>query len=203
MAAGQLLPPIREGHGPVKNPAVVGRSIYLRPVERSDADEFQTWMNDQEVVRNLLVHRPVTREDEMRFVERAMSGGDPSDAVFAIVQRRADLLIGTTGLHAIDWRRRTAGFGIEIGRKEEWGKGYGTEATALTVEYGFRTLNLNRVWLQVYEFNERGIRAYERVGFRREAVLRQDCYRDGQFWDVHQMGILRAEWERGKRRSKT
>ena len=186
----------------MKNAALVGRALYLRPVERGDADDFQTWMNDQEVVRNLLVHRPVTRDDEMRFTERATSGGDPSEAVFAIVQRRGDLLIGTTGLHAIDWRCRTACFGIEIGRKEEWGKGYGTEATALMVGYAFRALNLNRVWLHVNEFNERGIRAYERVGFRREATLRQDCYRDGRFWDVHHMGILRAEWERAERRKK-
>jgi diamine N-acetyltransferase len=116
------------------------------------------------------------------------------------VRRRGDLHIGTTGLHAIDWRRRMACFGIEIGRKEEWGKGHGTEATELMVRYAFHTLNLNRVWLHVYEFNERGIRAYERVGFKHEATLRQDCYRDGRFWDVHHMGILRAEWERAERR---
>lgn len=186
----------------MKDPAIVGRSIYLRPVERGDADEFQTWMNDQEVVRNLLIHRPMTRDDEMRFAERATSGGDPTEAIFAIVRRRGDLLIGTTGLHGIDWRRRLACFGIEIGRKEEWGKGFGTEATSLMVGYAFRTLNLNRVWLTVYEFNERGRGAYERVGFRREATLRQDSYRDGRFWDVHHMGILRPEWERAQRKKK-
>ncbi len=184
----------------MRNPAIVGRAIYLRPVERSDADDFQVWMNDQEVVRNLLIHRPMTRDDELRFVDRVTSGNDASEAVFSIVRRRGDLPIGTTGLHAIDWRRRMACFGIEIGRKAEWGKGYGTEVTSLMVRFAFQTLNLNRVWLWVYEFNERGIRAYERVGFRLEATLRQDCYRDGRFWDVHHMGILRSEWERAERR---
>ncbi|HEU4724037.1 MAG TPA: GNAT family protein [Candidatus Eisenbacteria bacterium] len=186
----------------MKNPAAVGRSIYLRPVERNDAEAFQVWMNDEAVVRNLLGHRPMTHDDELRFVERVTSGNDPNEVVFSIVRRRGDLHIGATGLHVIDWRRRMACFGIEIGRKEEWGKGYGTEATALMVRYAFQTLNLNRVWLWVYEFNERGIRAYERVGFKLEATLRKDCYRDGRFWDVHHMGILRAEWERAERRKK-
>jgi RimJ/RimL family protein N-acetyltransferase len=185
----------------VRNPAAIGRSVYLRPIEREDSDAFQIWMNDEEVVRNLLIHRPVTREEEMRFTERATAGSDPGEAVFAIVRKRGDLLIGTTGLHAIDWRRRMAGFGIEIGRKEEWGKGFGTEATSLIVDYAFRELNLNRVWLWVYEFNARGIGAYKRVGFRMEATLRQDCYRDGRYWDVHHMGILRADWERARKRA--
>lgn len=184
----------------MRNAAAIGRAVYLRPIEREDADPFQAWMNDQDVVGNLAIHRPVTREEEMRFTERATAGGDPSEAVFAIVRKRGDLLLGATGLHAIDWRRRMAGFGIHIGRKEEWGKGYGTEATELIVSYGFRELNLNRVWLWVYEFNARGIGAYKRVGFRLEATLRQDCFRDGRYWDVHHMGILRSDWERARKR---
>jgi RimJ/RimL family protein N-acetyltransferase len=185
----------------VRNPAVVGRSLYLRPIEREDADVYQAWMNDREVSRNLLLHRPVTREDEMRFTERASAGSEPGEANFAIVRKKGDLLIGTAGLHAIDWRRRMAGFGIEIGRKEEWGKGYGTEATELVVTYAFRDLNLNRVWLWVYEFNARGIGAYKRVGFRTEATLREDCFIDGRYWDVHHMGILRSDWERARKRA--
>jgi len=184
----------------VKNPAMAGRAVYLRPIERPDAEDFQTWLNDPEVTRNILVYRPITREEEIRFAERAASGADAGEAVFAIVRKRGDLLIGTTGLHAIDWHRRMACFGIEIGRKELWGKGYGTEATALMVAYAFRQLNLNRVWLEVIEYNERGIGAYERVGFRLEATLRQDSYRDGRYWDVRHMGILRAEWERAEAR---
>ena len=65
--------------------------------------------------------------------------------------------------------------------------------------YAFETLNLNRVWLHVYEYNERGIRAYEKVGFKREGVLRQDRYHAGRYWDTITMAILREEWETRKR----
>jgi [ribosomal protein S5]-alanine N-acetyltransferase len=73
-------------------------------------------------------------------------------------------------------------------------KGYGSEATRLLVRHGFETLNLHRIWLHVYEYNERGIRAYERVGFQREGVLRQDRFYEGRYWNTLVMGILREEW---------
>ncbi len=94
---------------------------------------------------------------------------------------------------AISWCRR-ASFGILIGDKAAWGKGYGSEATRLMLRHAFETLNLNRVWLHVYEYNQRGIRAYEKVGFRREGVLRQDTFRDGRYWDTIAMAVLREEW---------
>ncbi|MBI3800044.1 MAG: GNAT family N-acetyltransferase, partial [Deltaproteobacteria bacterium] len=85
-----------------------------------------------------------------------------------------------------------------IGEKSEWSKGYGTEATALITGYAFETLNLNRVGLQVYEDNERGIKAYERVGFKREGLLRQMMYREGRYWHTITMSMLREEWAAGK-----
>ena len=95
----------------------------------------------------------------------------------------------------MDVRCRHAAFGITIGCKDAWGKGHGTEATRLVVGHAFQVLNLNRVWLYVYEFNPRGIRVYEKVGFRTEGRLRQDAFRDGRYWDTIVMGLLRDEWE--------
>ena len=69
-----------------------------------------------------------------------------------------------------------------------------TEATRLITGYAFETLNLNRVALRVYEDNERGVKAYEKVGFKREGVLRQDIYREGRYWNTFLMSILREEW---------
>ena len=83
-----------------------------------------------------------------------------------------------------------------IGEKSMWGKGYGTEATRLVVRYAFEELHLNRVQLHVYEYNLRGVRVYEKVGFRREGVLRQEHMYDGRFWDTVVMAILREEWEK-------
>ena len=109
--------------------------------------------------------------------------------------RETDNLIGMTGLHHIDARNRHASFGITIGDKQLWGKGHGTKATGLMIRHAFRTLNLNRLWLHVYEYNPRAIRVYEKLGFRIEGRLRQDMFRDGRYWDTLVMGVLREELE--------
>jgi RimJ/RimL family protein N-acetyltransferase len=82
-----------------------------------------------------------------------------------------------------------------IAVKDQWNKGFGTEATKLFVAYGFETLNLNRIELRVYEYNARAIRVYEKVGFKHEGSLREDHYRQGRYWNTHVMSILRSEWK--------
>jgi [ribosomal protein S5]-alanine N-acetyltransferase len=150
-------------------------------------------MNDHEVTRNLRRYLPLSLREEEGFIDKL--GQDEHGFAVGIVVRETDRLVGGTGLHQMDFRNRHTQFGIFIGDKAEWGKGYGTEATWLMVKYACETLNLHRVWLHVYEDNPRGIRAYEKVGFRREGVLRQDNYRDGRYWDTLVMAVLRDEWD--------
>jgi RimJ/RimL family protein N-acetyltransferase len=182
----------------MKNPFLIGTKIYLRPLEREDAPLLVPWVNDAEITRTLeRLYRPLNLQAEVDFIERIYKS--EHDVVFGIVVKETDVLIGVTGLHQMDFKNRRAVFGIFIGEKSVWGKGYGTEATALITGYAFETLNLNRVGLEVYEDNERGIRAYERVGFQREGVLRQMMYREGRYWNTILMSLLREEWEARKR----
>jgi RimJ/RimL family protein N-acetyltransferase len=178
----------------MKNPFLIGERVYLRPLERGDAASFVPWVNDGDVRRTLLFHRPLNLAQEEEFIDRVSQG--QQDVVFGIALKKDDRLIGNIALHRVQSRNRSAGFGIMIGDKTEWNKGYATEATRLIVAYGFRTLNLNRIWLHVYEDNHGGKRAYEKVGFLVEGTLRQDNYREGRYWDTIVMGILREEWER-------
>jgi RimJ/RimL family protein N-acetyltransferase len=177
----------------MKNPFLIGESVYLRPLEREDAPLFVTWLNDYDVTRTLLFKGPINRQVEESFLDSAYT--DEHRFVLGITAKVTDNLIGATGLEQIDFRNRHAKFGIFIGAKEEWGKGYGTEATRLVTHHAFLTLNLNRVWLHVVADNERGIRAYERVGFKREGILRQEHFRDGRYLDTVTMAILREEWK--------
>jgi RimJ/RimL family protein N-acetyltransferase len=181
----------------MQTPFLVGNKIYLRPLEKEDAKIFLPWFNDPQVTRYVVAYRPINLRAEEEFIDKALQ--DEHGLGLGIVIKGTDQLIGGTGLHHIDFRNRHASFGLTIGAKEEWGKGYGTEATRLMVQYAFETLNLNRVWLHVLEFNERGIRAYEKVGFQREGILRQAAFREGRYWNTIVMGILREEWDARKR----
>jgi RimJ/RimL family protein N-acetyltransferase len=177
----------------VQNPYLIGSSIYLRPLEVSDAATVQPWYNDPETRRTLLRYRPMTQTAEEEFLRSGQN--NETVLLLGVVTRSEDRLIGGTGLHQIDTRHRHASFGIVIGDKSMWGRGYGTEVTRLMVEHAFGTLNFNRLWLHVVEFNVRGIRAYTKVGFREEGRLRQHMFVDGRYWDIITMGILRDDFK--------
>jgi RimJ/RimL family protein N-acetyltransferase len=84
--------------------------------------------------------------------------------------------------------------GIFIGDKDYWNQGYGSDAMQLLLKYGFNSLNLNRIYLHVFDTNPRAIRAYEKVGFVLEGRLRQDIFLNGSYVDVLMMSVLRSEW---------
>jgi RimJ/RimL family protein N-acetyltransferase len=96
-----------------------------------------------------------------------------------------------------DWISRNAEVGIVIGEKDYWNKGYGSEAMQLMLKHGFETLNLHRIWLRVYGFNTRAIRAYEKSGFVHEGRKREASFIQGKYHDVLIMSVLQPEWKGG------
>jgi len=176
---------------PVLN--ITGEKVALGPMRRDLVPLYMKWLNDFEVTRTLGAHmRPVTREAEEAWYERASKS--ESDAFFTIYERATMRPIGNTGLEEIDHCHRTATFGLLIGEKECWGKGYGTEVTRRVLEYGFASLGLHNILLTVFSFNERGLRAYTRAGFR-EIGRRREAFRLGaQAHDVIYMDCLATEF---------
>jgi UDP-4-amino-4,6-dideoxy-N-acetyl-beta-L-altrosamine N-acetyltransferase len=177
----------------MKNPFLISDRLYYRALEREDAATVQPWINDPEIRPFVRQHRPMTLHGEVQFIERVTS--DECAVSLLVVRKDGDLPIGVAALFQIDHRHRKAEFGITIGDKACWSQAYGQEITRTLVEFGFKTLNLNRIQLHVYEYNQRGIRCYEKVGFRKEGVLRQDQFHDGRYWDTIVMSVLRAEWK--------
>lgn len=177
----------------MERPLFRGELVELRPLDRANLDAYTRWFRDPEVLQYLAVPLvPVTREEEEAWFERAMA--DDRGYVFSIHTLDDGRLIGNCDLHRIDRKNRCAGFGIVLGEKEYWGKGYGTDATREILRFAFDELNLHRVHLGVFEFNERGIRSYEKVGFRREGRARDALWRHGRWWDLVWMSILEDEW---------
>jgi len=99
----------------------------------------------------------------------------------------------------LDWRNHCAEFGIVIGDKTFWNNGYGTDTVRTVVGLGFGELNLDRIFLRVFDTNPRAIRCYEKAGFVQEGRLRRDNFHNGKYRDTLMMSILRDEWEKMKR----
>jgi RimJ/RimL family protein N-acetyltransferase len=142
-----------------------GEKVGLGPIHADLIPLWTRWVNDLEVTRTLAIFGlgPMTQEAEQQFYERHAGGGDVLFAVYELETLRP---IGSTGIESIDHANGKATFGIMIGDKSCWNRGYGTEATRLTLDYAFNVLGLHNVMLTVYANNPRAIRAYEKAGFR-------------------------------------
>jgi RimJ/RimL family protein N-acetyltransferase len=173
-----------------------GKSVILRPVKRSDISYFLKWFNDQEVIQYLCLYLPMTEMAEEKYIEELGTTRAKSDVRFVIevIEGASTKPIGNCGLHEINAKDHSANFGIVIGEKDYWNKGYGTEATRLVINYGFQELNLHRISSAAFDFNERSIKLHKKVGFREEGRLREAMFKNGQYHDEVQFGILREEW---------
>ena len=179
---------------PERRPIISGTLVYLRPSERADLPAFVRWFNDADVLRNLARRAPMSAAAEEQWFDRMLAAQEKTDYHFVICLLDGDRPIGTAGLHGIDETNGNAEFGIAIGEKSEWGKGYGTDATLAICDFGFGELRLERIGLHYYEGNDRGRRTYERAGFVHEGTLRHAHYARGEHHDIHVMSILREEW---------
>ena len=175
---------------------IYGECIRLRAIEREDIPRYVEWLNDPEVTAGLTMRLPMSISDETRWFE-GLSNRPVEERPLSIDLKMPDggwKHIGSVGLEGIEWMNRCAGFGIIIGEKLLWNQGYGTEATHLMLKHGFETLNLNRIFLHVYENNPRAIHAYKKVGFVKEGLLRDAVYRNGCYINILLMSVLRSEW---------
>lgn len=170
-----------------------GRRIYFRPVELDDALLLRKFINDPANWRFLNHGRPYNDLREREWIDSLGKSG--TDYVFGIALQQGDRLIGVTGLHRVDPVNRSAMFGINIGDTAFQGLGYGREATQLALKYGFEELNLNRIELEVFAENWRGIRMYQKVGFVQEGCARQARFSRGRYQDAYRFAMLRSEWE--------
>ena len=168
-----------------------GEKVRLRPMEERDLPRFVEWLADGEVTRWLAeMSAPPTLDDEIAWYEGRRS--DPDSLMWAI-ETADGRLVGSTELK-LEPARRKAEFGIVIGDKSQWNGGLGTEALSLVLAYAFGEADLNRVELTTAEENARAIRCYEKLGFSREGLKRQDRMVDGRFGNTLMMSILREEW---------
>jgi RimJ/RimL family protein N-acetyltransferase len=173
---------------------LVGDLVALGPVHKGLQSLLWKWESDLEL--NTLTGdpvRPLTPEAIEKLYERYSDDG-PDHTSFAIYERATMRPIGTAGLVSINHLHRTAELGIGIGERDCWGRGLGTEATRLVVDYAFHVLGLHNVMLRVFSYNERAIRAYQKVGFK-EIGRRREAQRVGPHaYDVVFMDCLAGDF---------
>jgi RimJ/RimL family protein N-acetyltransferase len=175
-------------------PLIQGQLTYLRAAERDDIPLFLRWINDRRTTRFLSTRGPLGTPLEERFFERMVDEQGKETWFFVICLLEDDRPIGNISLFAIDHTNGNAGLGVLIGDPGDTGRGLGSDAIAAILDFGFGQLRLERIWLDVYDFNERARRVYERLGFVHEGTLRRAVFHDGRYDDIYRMALLRDEW---------
>lgn len=139
--------------------------------------------------------RPFTSRQIKEWAEKTLEKLGSELVWFGIRTRAEDRLIGELMIENLQSMHREGWISIGLGEREYWGRGFGTEAMRLALRYAFQELNLHKVALNVFDYNERAVRSYEKAGFRHEGRVKEAVLREGQRWDLLYMGILRQEWE--------
>lgn len=184
--------------------------VYLRPMTAADTAKIVTWRNKDFVRNNFIYQKPFTEEGHMKWFSEQVEPGHVVQFIICVrgdgilpqesgeggvCMQDGDREIGSVYLRDIDREAGTAEYGVFIGEEAALGRGYGTAAALLAVDYGFETLRLQKIFLRFLEDNTGARKSYEKAGFRmmedrRETVLLEQGVREVLF-----MEIGRGEWE--------
>lgn len=174
-----------------------GELIYLKKLDKEYIEEYWEGFNSSSVEALVFTgtQRVFNRTDLEGYIERVSS--DTSRVDFLIFTRESNKIAGEVVINQVDTGNRSANIRVMINRKEDFSRGYGSEALLLAVNYGFAMLNLHRIELEVFPFNDRAIHVYEKLGFRREGIRRDGAFFNHRYYDMITMSILEEEF-RGK-----
>ncbi len=177
----------------MKKAFLTGSRVYLRAFNEKDIDIWHSWFNDKAITRYSYHGTfPSTPDNQKMILEQITK--THSNLQLAIVLKKEDNLIGTIGLHKIDYIHQHGDISIVIGDKKCWGKGYAKEAVSLIVGHAFKKLNLHHITAGMAIDNIASFEVFKSTGFKKEGCLRKHKYIEGAFQDVVIMGILKDEY---------
>lgn len=171
-----------------------GKLVRLREYRIEDLKLRLEYINDPEIAKFMVADTPypLTMHEEEEWFRSISAFKDTYR--FAIEALDSTTYIGGCSINGVDWKNSSVSIGMFIGNKDYLRKGYGSDALRTLVAFIFSEMNINKIRLYVYSFNKQAIKCYERCGFKKEGVLRQEIYRNGRFHDTIVMGILRNEF---------
>ena len=173
---------------------IKGKKVILDRVEEKHLEQLLKWRNDPYNRQFYREFRVMAIENKKKwFLEKVVN--DDSWQFFTVRPiDKPEKVIGSTGLTYINWVYRTAEFSITIGDKDYRGKGIGSDTLRTLIDHGFNSLNLNRIWCEVYS-NNAAIDVYKRIGFKEEGLLRETVFKNGKYLDSHILSMLKSDWE--------
>lgn len=173
-----------------------GERVNLRPMRREDIELAVKYQADEDVTNNYFMGMNLFPTRDMWEKWYGHMSEDQEGFGFAI-ENKAGLYIGSCHVMNLNWKNRTTYFAVYIGNPDYRSKGYGTEALKLFLNFLFNELGLRKVKLNVFVFNKRAIRCYEKCGFKVDGINKKELYRNGEYHENVAMSITKEAFERG------
>lgn len=162
--------------------------IYLRLMTCEDTDLIVSWRNSDAVRKNFIYQELFTREGHENWIRTQVETGRVVQTI--ICDMNTDKPLGSVYIRDIDECHRKAEYGIFIGEADARGRGVGTAAAKLMLRYCFEEVGLHRVYLRVFAENAQAIGSYEKAGFVKEGLLKDDVCIDGVYRDIVWMAVV-------------
>ena len=178
--------------GRIARSVIRGDKVTFRAIERDDLAQLRDWRNDPEIRTRTREFRLLSMENQERWYNGLH---DDKNTIMFAVTNEGNKLIGVVGLTYIDWKNRRAEVSIYIGERDAQGKGYGIDALRTLMKYGFQHVNLHKLYAEIFAFNEPSVKLFEKAGFTREGMKREDQFVDGKYWDTYVFSILEKEFK--------
>lgn len=175
---------------------IKGKKVGLRAVEKDDLQFLRDWRNISHFRKNFREVRELSLVDQEKWFE-SLQNTKHINFMFTIVRLSDGHPIGAAGLLYINWINRSADFSFYIGEGEAYidKEGLALEATDLLIRYGFNNLNLNKIWMELYEFDEKKLNFFkDKFNFKEDGCLRQNCFEGGRYWDSYIISLLKKEF---------
>lgn len=178
----------------MKNNLLKSEKLKITSLKEEDIDIITEWYEDTDFLRKFDFNAaaPIYKERIKRWLLEEVNNSN--NYFFALRSKEDNKFIGYIEIDRINWNNRFGWLGLGIGDNSYRGKGYGTEGLTLIIDFAFRELNLHRLQLETISYNQGAIRLYEKLGFKREGVMRETIKRDGIWYDMYLYGILDSEW---------
>ena len=174
-----------------------GKLVSLHAVEKEDLQQFRNWRNNPDFRKHFREYRELNmRQQEIWFEEKVVK--DNTALMFSIKRNNDGELLGCCGFVYINWVHRHADLSLYIGWQDSYidEEGYAEESCRLLLDYGFNELCLNKVWTEIYEFDEKKKTLYEKFGFYQDGLLRQNYWYDGKWWNARILSILSGDYSK-------
>jgi RimJ/RimL family protein N-acetyltransferase len=159
-----------------------GKVVNLRSLEEEDLSILKNWRNKKHVRKTTREFKLLNMINQKKWFEYIHDQNPPKDIMFGIINKKLKL-IGFTALTYVDWKNRHAEISIYFA-KENWQNTIqATDTLNLIMEYGFKELNLHRLWVEIFSLSKENIILFTKHKFVKEGILRDKVWRDGKWWD--------------------